>query len=117
VAVRDLDNLGSILDASVRAGANTINGIQFDLEDREAAQQQAMTLAMENALERAEVLAAAGDVLLGDIISIQTYLGGGSPIPYKTTLDTAVQESSMLVPISPGEMNIIVDVSVIYEIR
>lgn len=117
VTVRDLDAIGAILDAAVQAGANNIYGIRFDVEDREAAQQQAMTVAMENARERADVLAAAAGVELGDILSLQTYLGGGSPIPYGRGFDVAVEEAALSVPVSPGEMQIMVDVSVVYEIR
>lgn len=117
VTVRDLENVGSVLDAAVKAGANNIFGIQFDIEDREAAQQQAMTAAMTNAQARAEVLAEAAGVELADILSLQTYLGGSSPIPYGSGYDMAVQEAAMSVPVSPGEMQIMVDVNVIYEIR
>jgi uncharacterized protein YggE len=117
VTVRDLENIGSVLDAAVQAGANNIYGIQFDIEDREAAQQQAMSAAMENAQARAEVLAEAAGVEIGDILSLQTYLGSSSPIPYARSYDMAVQESAMAVPVSPGEMQIMVDVSVVYEIR
>ena len=117
VTVRDLENVGSVLDAAVKAGANNIFGIQFDIEDREAAQQQAMTAAMTNAQARAEVLAEAAGVELADILSLQTYLGGSRPIPYGSGYDMAVQEAAMSVPVSPGEMQIMVDVNVIYEIR
>jgi uncharacterized protein YggE len=117
VTVRDLENIGTVLDAAVQAGANNIFGIQFDIEDREAAQQQAMTAAMANAQARAEVLAEAAGVELADILSLQTYLGGSRPIPYGSGYDMAVQEAAMSVPVSPGEMQIMVDVNVIYEIR
>ena len=116
VTVRNLEEIGTILDAAVQAGANNIYGIQFDVENREAAQQQAMTLAMDNAKERAEVLAKAAGVELGAVQTIQTYLGGSSPVPYQKTVMAADSVSSS-VPVSPGEMQIMVDVSIVYEIR
>jgi len=116
VTVRDLGNIGAVLDAAVQAGANSISGIRFDVEDREAAQQQAMTAAVENARERAEVLAGAADVAVGQVLSIQSYLGGGTPIPYEKSFVMA-DAAAMEVPISPGEMLISVDVSVVYEIQ
>ena len=112
----DLANIGAVLDAAVQAGANSISGIRFDVEDREAAQQQAMTAAVENARERAEVLAGAADVTVGQVLSIQSYLGGGTPIPFERNFAMA-DAAAMEVPISPGEMLISVDVSVIYEIQ
>jgi uncharacterized protein YggE len=45
VTVRDLSTLGSLLDATVRAGANTINSISFDLADKTAALSQARSTA------------------------------------------------------------------------
>lgn len=116
MTIRDLTQVGSVLDAAVQAGANNIHGIQFDVENREAAQQQAMTAAVENARERAEVLAAAAGVELADVLSIQTYLGGGTPIPYEKTLVMA-EGAGGSVPVATGELQITVDVSVIYEIR
>lgn len=116
VTVRDLTNIGTVLDAAVQAGANSISGIRFDVEDREAAQQQALVAAVENARGRAEVLASAANVTLGDVISIQSYLGGSTPIPFERGLVMA-DAASMEVPISPGEMQINADVSVVYEIQ
>jgi uncharacterized protein len=115
VTVRDLDNIGAVLDSAVQTGANSISGIRFDVEDREAAQQQAMEAAINNARSRAEVLAGAADVELGAVLSIQSYVGGGTPIPYEKNLVMADAASS--VPVSPGEMQISVDVSVVYEIQ
>ncbi len=117
VTVRDLTTIGAVLDAAVQAGANSIYGIQFDVEDREAAQQQAMTAAVENARERAEVLASAADVTLGEVISIQSYLGGSNPIPYGGAYAMSADMATESVPVSTGEMQIMVDVSVVYEIQ
>ena len=109
VTVRDLTKIGSILDAAVKAGANKIYGIQFDLEDREAAQQQAITVAMENAQARAEVLAEAAGVELGQVISLQTYLGNSSPIAYDRSYAMTADAAAARVPVSTGEMQIMVD--------
>jgi uncharacterized protein YggE len=116
VTVRDLDSIGAVLDAAVQAGANSISGIRFDVEDREAAQQQAMVAAVENARARADVLAGAVNVQLGAVLSIQSYITGGTPIPYEKNTVLA-DAATMEVPVSPGEMQISVDVSVVYEIQ
>jgi uncharacterized protein YggE len=117
VTVRDLGQVGALLDAAVQAGANQISGIQFDIEDREAAQQQAMTAAVENARARAEVLAEAAGVTLGEVLSIESYLSGGTPIPYERNVVMADAAMGMEVPVSPGEMQIDTGVSVVYEIE
>jgi uncharacterized protein YggE len=117
VTVRDLEQIGTLLDATVQAGANRISGIQFDVEDREAAQQQAMTAAVENARARAEVLAQAAGVTLGDVLSIESYFYGGTPIPYERNVVMADSAAGMEVPVSPGEMQINADVNIVYEIE
>lgn len=70
VTVRDLSNMGTLLDVAVSAGANSIWGIQFDLEDKSAAQAEARDLAVENARTIASDLAEATGVSLGDLVSV-----------------------------------------------
>jgi uncharacterized protein YggE len=49
VTVRDLSKLGKLLDAVVSSGANTINGINFDITNKDAALAQARDMAITNA--------------------------------------------------------------------
>lgn len=115
VKVYDLDNLGSVLDAAIQAGANSIYGVQFDLADREATNAQAIDAAMQNALARAEVLAQAAGAELGEIQSVSTYLsGGGGPVYAQPAAESPMRAD---VPVNPGEMQIQVDVTVVYAIN
>ena len=115
ITVRDLGQLGKVLDAVVRSGANQINGINFNIADRETAYQQALEAAMDNARNRAEALTDAADVSLGEVQNINTFISGGGPIvPYQSlAFDTAAAE----VPISGGTMEITVQVTVVYELK
>jgi len=115
VKVRELDNLGMILDGAIGAGANSIYGVQFDLADRESANGQAIEAAMQNALVRAEVLASAAGAELGEIQSVSTYLYGGG-VPMYAAGGMAEEAARADVPIAPGEMQVQVDVTVIYAI-
>jgi len=114
VTVRDLSEIGGVLDAVVKAGANNIGGIQFDVADREAAYQQALKAAVENATARAEVAATAAGVSLGDVHSIQTSFGGG-PVP--VAFEAASFKAAGDVPVSPGQMEITADVSMSFDIQ
>ena len=60
VTVRDLQNLGMILDAVAESGANSIYGITFDVEDDSAAKSSARKLAVESAKAQAAELADSG---------------------------------------------------------
>ncbi len=117
VTVRELDQLGELLDGVVQAGANSINGIEFSVADPEAAYDAALQAAVENARSRAETLAAAAGVELGEVQSISSYIGGG-PVPvYRDFGGAAVEAAAMSVPVSPGQTEIQVEVSIVYAIQ
>jgi len=118
VTVRDLDQIGTLLDTVVKAGANTINGIQFDVSDKTEALSIARKNAVNNAKEIAEELTQAAGVSLGPVQTI-VYASGMPPVPvYKSgRMDTEMAVGASNVPISPGEMVINVSVSVVYQIQ
>ena len=116
VTVRDLNKISEILGAAVEAGANSINGIQFDVADKEAALSQARAAAVDNAQKTAEELASAAGVTLGEIQSLSYY--GGYPIPIMEGKGGgAAYEAPSAVPVSPGQLTITADVSVVYVIE
>ncbi|MFN2197586.1 MAG: SIMPL domain-containing protein [Anaerolineales bacterium] len=116
VKVRDLSTIGSVLDAVVSAGANSINGIQFSVEDSSAAYNDALEAAVMSARSRAEVLAEAAGVELGEVQSISSSVSGG-PTPVYQDVRMSAESAAAAVPISPGQTQITVDVSVVYTIR
>jgi uncharacterized protein YggE len=114
VTVRDLAALGSILDTVVGKGANAIYGISFYVDDPSTAQTQARTLAVENAKQKAEELAAAAGMTVGRILSIsESY--ASSPMPYMGGRAEAADMAAS-VPIQAGTTAIQVDVQVVYEL-
>ena len=70
VLVRDLDALGTVLDAAVVAGANNIYGVEFLLDDPTAARSEARGLAVANAQATAVELAELNGLAVGNVISI-----------------------------------------------
>ena len=116
VKVRDLDILGKVLAAVVESGANTVSGVNFNISDREAAYADAMALAVENARSRAEILVEAAGGKLGEVQSINAHISGGGVVYMeRAAMDSAMASSE--VPVSAGEMDLSVDVSVVYEIK
>lgn len=115
VTVRDLDKIGDLLDAVVKAGANSINGIQFDVADKTTALSDARKAAVQDARAVAEELAAAAGVTLGVVQTISVY-GSGYPSPvYDSGLMLRAEEAS--VPVSPGQMILTVEVNIVFEIH
>ena len=77
VRVRALDGLGNVLDAAVKDGANTLNGVNFGLADPSPVEAEARKRAVADAKARAAVLAEAAGVTLGPIVTITEGGGGG----------------------------------------
>jgi uncharacterized protein len=116
VTVRDLNKLGEILDAVVKAGANNINGIQFDSSTKDKAVAEARKAAIANARQQADELAAAAGVKLGSIQSINVSNSG--PIPmYDAKINASLGLGGSSVPVSAGQMVITVDANLTYEIQ
>ena len=114
--VRDLDQLGEIMGAVVEAGANSIFGIQFDVEDKTEALSRARRAAVKDAQIKAEELAQAAGVTLGEVLSINE--SGGIPVPvFEGAGDSAVNGGSDQVPVSIGQLSLTVDVSIAYDIQ
>ena len=117
ITVRDLEMLGDILGTAIDAGANSVNGISFDVSDKEAALAEARKLAVADAQVQATELADLAGVELGDIQNISMY--GGVPTPYYGGRGgaTVATEAAASVPISPGQFVVSVDVSILFEIQ
>lgn len=115
VTIRNLDGIGTILDLVANTGANSINGVYFDLSNKASAQEQARQMAIEEAKKQAEQIASLTGVKLGKLISINVYSSGA---PYamegKGGGGTAMAGSS--VPVSTGQMTITADANLAYEI-
>jgi uncharacterized protein YggE len=115
ITVRDLGQLGALLNTVIAAGANNINSLQFDVSDKTAALAEARQLAMANASDLAEELAQTAGVSVGDILSI-TYTDY-YPSPYYGMGGGGATAPNASVPIQPGQMQVSVTVSVNYGIK
>ena len=71
LTVKDVNNTGAYVDAAFAAGANSLDYVEFSAADTEAAAAKALTLAVESAREKAQILADAAGVKLGGILEIR----------------------------------------------
>lgn len=115
VTVRDLQSLGKLLDTVVRSGANSINGIQFDVVDKSAALTEARQKAIDNARATAQELAQAAGVQLGDLLNLSVYSGGPIPV-YEKGFGGAGAPAAQ-VPVASGQLVISVNADLTYEIK
>ncbi len=114
VTVRDTDQLGELLDAAVNAGANSIYGVQFFVDDPRPFSGEARTLAVEDATDKARQLAEATGMELGRVVSISE---GYASVPMPMMgRGGGMEEAAMDTPIQAGTSQIIVDVSITFEL-
>lgn len=116
VTVRDLDQLGELLDTVIAAGANTVNSVQFDVADKDEALKDARAEAVKDAKAKAEELAAAAGVDVGEVLTINFQDSAAYPIfDGKGGGGGAAMEAA--VPIQPGQLTFTVSVNVTYAIK
>ena len=116
VTVRNLETLGDLLDTAVQAGANSVNSIQFDVEEKDEALQQARAEAVEDARNQAAALAQAAGLTLGEIRSISFFDAQPYPL-FDGKGGGGMAAAEAAVPIQPGQLTFTVNVSVTYELR
>ena len=117
VRQRDLKEFGKVIDTLVAAGANQVNGPNFQLEDQDAAQDQARTAAMKDARKNAELLARAAGLRIVRVVSISEGGGYYRPQPvFRTTAAMNAPPPPPPAPMQPGEVEINSGVTVLYEL-
>ena len=105
------DKAGSLIDAAVAAGANTVYGPSPSRSDADALYRQALAKAVADAAQRAGVLARAAGRELGRVTSISE--PGAAPVP----IFAKPAASDAATPVESGPQETTASVSVTYELR
>ena len=113
VTVRNLDQTGDVIDDSLAAGATSLDGVTFRVDDPAKAQQQARTDAMDQAKASADTLAKAAGVSITGVASISEV---AAPVPYPVFYGAAGAPAadSVKTPIQPGTSDVTITVTVAY---
>lgn len=110
VRVRNLANLGSLLDSLTTAGGNRIQGIRFEISDPAAAVDSARQIAWQNARSSAERLAQLAGVTLGPVDQISEF---SSP-PAASAPVAEMRLADSTTPVSPGTQQVTVNLQVVW---
>ena len=116
VTLRDLAKIGDVLGSAVNAGANSINGIQFDVADKTPYLADTRKAAVDNANQQAQELAKAAGVELGQVQTISYYNSYSTPVPVDMK-GVGGAGVAAAVPVSAGQLTVTVEVNVVYEIK
>jgi len=116
ITVRDLTKLGGAVDATVGAGANTVNGISFGLADPRAAEDAARLEAVKALQAKAALYARATGYK--DMRLVNLNEGGGytpAPPPVPMMAFASKREAADSTSIAGGELKVRIDVNAVYE--
>lgn len=114
VRVDNVSTVGTVLDAAVNAGANMSWGVSFGLKDESAADNQALTAAVNNARTRATTIAGALGVSLSGVGSAsEPSYNVVAPQPIYAGASRAAA-SAPSTPVQAGQLTITAEVNVVY---
>jgi uncharacterized protein YggE len=102
VRIRDLENLGAVIDRSVTLGANSNGNIVFANDDPSEAISSARAEAMKDARQRAETLARAAGAELGMLLEISENFSRPMPQGIQRAR-FAAEAADAAVPVESGE--------------
>lgn len=77
IAIKDLTQVGAVIDAATKAGANTVEGVNFIVGETSAKQGDALALATAQAMAKAETIA---QTLGGRVVRVVETHEGGVPL-------------------------------------
>jgi uncharacterized protein YggE len=112
VRVRDLAKLGDVLDKVGAAGSNAVQGLTFEKEDSAPEKARALTDAVKEARSKAEALAKAAGVGLGDLQSVTESVQGPQPLAMRMELARGKGT-----PVEAGEIEVRAVVELVFAIR
>jgi uncharacterized protein YggE len=115
VRLRQPDKLGDVLQAAIGAGANNVQGVTYSVADPTQAQDEARQKAIDIAQNRAHLLASAAGVTLGEPQTISSSVG--LPGPRTTGAAAAEAPAGTTVPVSPGSLEVQVQVTITYAVK
>jgi hypothetical protein len=70
ITLTDVDSVGAVIDTAFAAGANSLDYVEFSARNTAEAADKALALAVDSAKKKAQTLADAAGVKLGDIVQI-----------------------------------------------
>ena len=112
--IKPLDNAGkTISDGATSSGHVDIDGMFFDISDDTALMQQARASAFADAKDRAAQYASLAGRSVGRVERVSETIDNGGPVFDKVSAGAAA--GSAPVPISPGQQQVAVNVTVTFQ--
>lgn len=122
VSINDLTQVGAVIDAATKAGANSVEGISFVVREDSPAQGEALALATKQAMAKAESIAKS---LNGRIVRVVESTEGGLPLQlapdrYAAAANIATRIDAKPIiptPVQAGSLNVRSQVVLVVEVE
>jgi len=116
VKVRDIAQVSQIIQTGLDAGANNIWGLTYGIDNSAALEAEARAKALQDAADRAQQLAEALGLTLGEPVMVSELVGGLSPIFGAEAAMLRGAAGGGGPPLSPGELTVRIQVDVMYAV-
>jgi hypothetical protein len=117
VKVDTLSKLGDIIGASVATGATNVSNVRFDVQDRDAAEREALRMAVADARKRADAAAAGAGMHVEAVLKVEEQRDVVVPQPRPMMMASRAEAVPAAVPIEAGEIEIRARVTMVAGIR
>lgn len=115
VRQRKLAAFGTVIDALVSAGATQVSGPNFELDNPDAALDEARVDAVTKARARAELYAKAAGLKVGRIIAINEGEQNNGPVAHPFALKVMAATPRAPTPVEAGEQEVTAQVTINFE--
>jgi uncharacterized protein YggE len=116
VRQRKLDSYGKVIDTLVASGANQVNGPSFQIDNSDAAMDEARIEAMKKARARADLYAKAAGLRVVRLLTISENAGWSPPQPQVMFARAEMASAPKSSPVAAGELEMTVTINVSYEL-
>lgn len=117
VIVRELKRVGGALDALVAAGANNIGQVSFAFSKEDELLEKARENAVGELEARRDFYARVAGLKIGRLLSLSESGGIRPPRPMEFAVRAESMDAKAPTPVSPGESEVSVGLSAVYEIQ
>lgn len=106
VRIDDVAKVGDVMDAAVASGVTAVQGVRFDLKQRESLEREALKRATADARQRAEAAAAGAGRAIDRVIRVEEPGARPMPPPQQMMMMRQVAADQAQTPVVAGEIEI-----------
>lgn len=116
VTIRNLENTALLIDVATKAGANQMYGLSFASSEADSAYEKALSRAYEDAVAKANVLAQAAGLKLGNVLQLDATNTYGGFYGIRNSYDM-VAESAKGAAIVSGDVTVNATVNAVFSLK